>query len=200
MCICTITPQQMELDLAHTLKHPTSTPTTAFTPTLDDFKETVDTVLMESSWFSDMVASRVDAELGSLVDDEVDRRLERFFERFDVHEHVDFGDLVDTAIENIDFEYKIEQLLDNNFDPEDYVKEAVSDYMSHSVDVEVIANEEVHEILTDTDFINALALAIINTRKAQAAERKAKREHLFQTGQYLGEVQTTTQGENHASL
>jgi hypothetical protein len=184
----------MELDLAHTLKHPTSTPTPtpAFTPTLDDFKETVDTVLMESSWFGDMVANRVDGELASLVDDEVDRRIERYFRNFDVHEHVDFGDLVDTAIENIDFEYKIEQLLDNNFDPEDYVKEAVSDYMSHSVDVEVIANEEVHEILTDTDFINALALAIINTRKAQAAERKAKRDN--------SDTPTTTQGENHASL
>ena len=185
MCICTVTSQQMELDLAHTLKTPTlltvEPPTS--TPTLDDFKEAVDTVLMESSWFSDMVASRVDGELASLVDDEVDRRVERFFNRFDVHEHVDFGDLVDAAIENIDFEYKIEQLLDNNFDPEDYVKEAVSDYMSHSVDVEVIAIEEVHEILKDTDFINALALAIINIRKAQAAERK-----------------TTNQGETYASL
>ena len=193
MCICTITPQQMELDLAHTLKHPTSTPTTAFTPTLDDFKETVDTVLMESSWFSDMVASRVGGELASLVDDEVDRRVARFFDRFDVHEYVDFEGLVDTAVENIDFEYKIEQLLDNNFDPEDYVKEAVSDYMSHSVDVEEIANEEVHEILTDTDFINALALAIINTRKAQAAERKAKRDN-------SDTIITTTQGETYASL
>ena len=192
MCICTITPQQMELDLAHTLKHPTSTPTTAFTPTLDDFKDAVDTILMDSGWFSDMVANRVDGELESLVDDEVERRVERFFNRFDVNDHVDFGDLVDAAIENIDFEYKIEQLLDNNFDPEDYVKEAVSDYMSHSVDVEVIANEEVHEILTDTDFINALALAIINTRKAQAAERKAKRDN--------SDTPTTTQGENHASL
>lgn len=193
MCICTITPQQMELDLAHTLKHPTSTPTPAFTPTLDDFKETVDTVLMESSWFSDMVASRVDAELESLVDDAVECRVERFFDRFDVNDHVDFGDFVDAAIENIDFEYKIEQLLDNNFDPEDYVKEAVSDYMSHSVDVEVIANEEVHEILTDTDFINALALAIINTRKAQAAERKAKRDN-------SNTIIITTQGETYASL
>ena len=91
--------------------------------------------------------------------------------------------MVDTAIENIDFEYKIEQLLDNNFDPEDYVKDAVSDYMNGHVDVEEIANEEVHEILKDTDFINALALAIINIRKAQAAERK-----------------TTNQGETYASL
>jgi hypothetical protein len=183
----------MELDLAHTLKHPTSTPTTAFTPTLDDFKDAVDTILMDSGWFSDMVANRVDGELASLVDDEVELRVERFFNRFDVNDHVDFGDLVDTAIENIDFEYKIEQLLDNTFDPEDYVKEAVSDYMSHSVDVEVIANEEVHEILTDTDFINALALAIINTRKAQAAERKAKRD--------ISDTPTTIpQGENHASL
>jgi len=185
MCICTITPQQMEFDLAHTLKTPTllmvEPPTS--TPTLDDFKDAVDTVLMDSEWFGDMVASRVDGALASLVDDEVDRRVERFFGRWDVHEHVDFGDLVDTAIENIDFEYKIEQLLDNNFDPEDYVKDAVSEYMSHNVDVEEIANEEVHEILKDTDFINALALAIINIRKAQAAERK-----------------TTNQGETYASL
>jgi hypothetical protein len=173
----------MEFDLAHTLKHPTSTPTTAFTPTLDDFKDAVDTILMDSGWFSDMVANRVDGELESLVDDEVERRVERFFNRFDVNDHVDFGDLVDTAIENIDFEYKIEQLLDNTFDPEDYVKEAVSDYMNSHVDVEEIANEEVHEILKDTDFINALALAIINIRKAQAAERK-----------------TTNQGETYASL
>jgi len=175
----------MEFDLAHTLKTPTlltvEPPTS--TPTLDDFKSAIDTVLWDSNWFSDMVANRVNGELESLVDDEVDRRVERFFNRFDVNDHVDFGDLVDAAIENIDFEYKIEQLLDNNFDPEDYVKEAVSDYMSHSVDVEEIANEEVHEILKDTDFINALALAIINIRKAQAAERK-----------------TTNQGETYASL
>jgi hypothetical protein len=173
----------MELDLAHTLKHPTSTPTPAFTPTLDDFKDAIDTVLMESSWFNDMVANRVDAELESLVDAEVDRRVERFFGRWDVHDHVDFGDLVDTAIENIDFDYRVDQYLDNNFDPEDYVKDAVSDYMNSHVDVEEIANEEMHEILKDTDFINALALAIINIRKAQAAERK-----------------TTNQGETYASL
>jgi len=184
----------MEFDLAHTLKTPTlltvEPPTS--TPTLDDFKETVDTVLMESSWFSDMVASRVDGELASLVDDEVDRRVERFFNRFDVNDHVDFGDLVDAAIENIDFEYKIEQLLDNNFDPEDYVKDAVSDYMSDHVDVEEIANEEVHESVKDNDFMNALAMAIINTRKAHAAERKAKRDN--------SDTPTTTQGETYASL
>jgi len=195
MCICTVTSQQMEFDLAHTLKTPTllmvEPPTS--TPTLDDFKEAVDTVLRDSGWLSDMVANRVDDELVSLVDEEVDRRVGQYFRNFDVHEHVDFGDLVDTAIQNIDFEYKIEQQLDNIFDPEDYVKEAVSDYMSHSVDVEVIAIEEVHEILTDTDFINALALAIINTRKAQAAERKAKRDN--------SDTPTTIpQGENHASL
>jgi hypothetical protein len=179
----------MELDLAHTLKTPTlltvEPPTS--TPTLDDFKEAVDTVLRDSGWLSDMVANRVDDELESLVDEEVDRRVERYFRNFDVSEHVDFEALVENAV-------------DNNFDPEDYVRDAVSDYMYSHVDVEEIANEEVHEILKDTDFINALALAIINIRKAQAAERKAKREHLFQTGQYLGEVQTTTQGENHASL
>jgi hypothetical protein len=175
----------MELDLAHTLKTPTlltvEPPTS--TPTLDDFKEAIDTVLWDSNWFSDMVANRVGAELESLVDAEVDRRVGQYFRDFDATEHVDFGDLVDTAIENIDFEYKIEQLLDNNFDPEDYVKDAVSDYMTSHVDVEEIANEEVHEILKDTDFINALALAIINIRKAQAAERK-----------------TTNQGETYASL
>ena len=185
MCICTVTSQQMEFDLAHTLKTPTlltvEPPTS--TPTLDDFKEAVDTVLRDSGWLSDMVANRVDAELGSLVDDEVDRRAERYFRNFDVTDHVDFEALVENAVDNIDFDYRVDHYLDNNFDPEDYVKDAVSDYMTSHVDVEEIANEEVHEILKDTDFINALALAIINIRKAQAAERK-----------------TTNQGETYASL
>jgi hypothetical protein len=175
----------MEFDLAHTLKTPTllmvEPPTS--TPTLDDFKEAVDTVLRDSGWFSDMVANRVDAELESLVDAEVDRRVERYFRNFDATDHVDFEALVENAVDNIDFDYRVDHYLDNNFDPEDYVKDAVSDYMNSHVDVEEIANEEVHEILKDTDFINALALAIINIRKAQAAERK-----------------TTNQGETYASL
>jgi hypothetical protein len=53
--------------------------------------------------------------------------------------------------------------------------------------VDALATDEVHNILNDTDFINALALAIVNVRKQQAAERKAKQDQ-------------PTQGDTNASL
>jgi DNA-binding transcriptional regulator YhcF (GntR family) len=76
--------------------------------------------------------------------------------------------------------------LDNNFDPEEYVDNSVREYCER-LDVDALATDEVHNILNDTDFINALALAIVNVRKQQAAERKAKQDQ-------------PTQGDTNASL
>jgi hypothetical protein len=192
MCICTITAQQLELDLAHTLKSPTpANDNPMFIPTVDEFKAAVEMTLRDSEWFKEMVEEYASDNLEQAIDEDVDRKLERHFRNFDITDYVDFddavGDAVESALDNIDFDYKIERYMDNNFDPEDYVDTTVRAYISDSIDVEEIANNEVHDILNDTDFINALALAIVNVRKQQAAERKAKQDQ-------------PTQGDTNASM
>jgi hypothetical protein len=202
MCICTITTAQLAIDLEPEPKV-TTNDNPMFIPTVDEFKAAVEMTLRDSEWFKEMVEEYASDNLEQAIDEDVDRKLERHFRNFDITDYVDFddavGDAVDSAMENIDFDYKVERYMDNNFDPEDYVDNAVREYCNR-LDVDAVASEEVHDILTDTDFINALALAIVNVRKQQAAERKAKREHLFQTGQFLGNVQATNQGDTNASM
>ena len=179
MCICTITPAQLAIDLEPEPKV-TTNDNPMFIPTVDEFKAAVEMTLRDSEWFSEMVEEYASDNLEQAIDEDVDRKLERHFRNFDITDYVDFddavGDAVESAMENIDFDYKIERYMDNNFDPEDYVDTAVTDYLSNNVDVEEIANTEVHNILTDADFIHALALAIVDVRKQQAAERKAKQD------------------------
>ncbi len=191
MCICTITPQQMELDLAHILKTPTINDTPMFIPTVDEFKAAVEMTLRDSEWFTEMVEEYTESGVDEIVTTEVERQLERHFRNFDITEYVDMEREIESALNGYDFDYKIEQYMDNNFDPEDYVDTTVRSYISDSIDVEEVANNEVHDILNDTDFINALALAIVNVRKQQAAERKAKQEQ---------QQQQPTQGDTNASM
>lgn len=179
MCICTITAEQLELDLAHTLKTPTTNDNPMFIPTVDEFKAAVEMTLRDSEWFGEMVEEYTNSGVDEIVTQEVERQLERHFRSFDITDHIDFeeavGDAVESSMENIDFDYKVERYMEDNFDPEDYVDSAVREYCNR-LDVEEIASAEVHDILTDTDFIHALALAIVNVRKQQAAERKAKQD------------------------
>ena len=185
MCVCTITPQQMELDLAHTLKTPPpASDNLMFIPTVEEFKAAVEMTLRDSEWFGEMVESITTEFAENAIGDEIDDNLRRHFRNLDISEHIDLESAIENAVDNYDlddkFDRKIERYMDNNFDPEDYVDKAVTDYMDRRVDVEEIANNEVHDILNDTDFIHALALAIVDVRKQQAAERKAKRDQLNQ--------------------
>jgi hypothetical protein len=189
MCICTITPQQLELDLAHILKTPEvkGNDEHIFIPTIDEFKAAVEMTLRDSEWFPQMVEEYTETGVDEIVTTEVERQLERQFRNFDINDHVDMEREIDNALSNYDFDSEINAYLSNNFNPEDYVDNAVTEYLSRNVDVEEIANTEVHNILNDTDFIHALALAIVDVRKQQAAERKAKQDQL-------------NQGDNNATL
>jgi len=176
MCICTITAEQLELDLAHTLKTPTTNDNPMFIPTVDEFKAAVEMTLRDSEWFNEMVERTTTEFAESAIGEEIDDNLRRYFRSFDINDHVDMESEIESAMDNIDFDYKFKRYMENNFDPEDYVDNVVTEYMDKRVDVEEIASAEVHDILTDTDFIHALALAIVNVRKQQAAERKAKQD------------------------
>jgi len=186
MCICTITPQQMELDLAHTLKSPTTNDNPMFIPTVEEFKAAVEMTLRDSEWFGEMVEEYTESSVDELVTEEVERQMDRRFRNLDLSEHLDLEREIESAVSNYDFDYQIYRYLDNNFDPEEYVDNSVREYCER-LDVDALATDEVHNILNDTDFINALALAIVNVRKQQAAERKAKQDQ-------------PTQGDTNASL
>jgi hypothetical protein len=186
MCICTITPAQLAIDLEPEPKG-TTNDNPMFIPTVDEFKAAVEMTLRDSEWFGEMVEEYTESSLDEIVTNEVDRKLERYFNNFDITDYVDIEREIKSVVRDYDFEDHIDSYMDNHFDPEDYVDNAVTYYMDRTVDVEEIANNEVHEILTDTDFIHALALAIVNVRKQQAAERKAKQDQ-------------PTQGDTNASM
>jgi len=196
MCVCTITPQQMELDLAHTLKTPThpASSDNLFVPTKEQFTAAIEVMLRDGYWFNEMV-ERITTEFAeSAIGEEIDDNLRRYFRNFDISDHVDMDREIESALSNYDFDDHISTYMDNNFDPEDYVDNAVTYYMDKRVDVEEVAASQVHDILNDADFIESLAEAIIKIRKQQAAERKAKRE------QQQLDATSTNQGDSNANL
>lgn len=176
MCVCTITAQQLELDLAHTLKT-TSVATPAndlFLPTEENFKAAVDQTLNDSAWFREwavgVIEGAVDAEVSNSLSEMVEEDVSNFFRnKFDASDYFDIDEAVDRVMENYDFDDQIESHVDNwlsnNLEVDDAVSDAVRDYFDDNVDVDEVAKQNLLAILKDVDFIEALAAEMLRQQQ-----------------------------------
>lgn len=172
MCVCTITAQQLELDLAHTLKTPSvGTPSNdLFLPTEENFKAAVDQTLNDSTWFRDWAEEIITANADNAISEMVEEDVRSFFNnRFDASDYFDIDEAIYRVMENYDFDDTIESHVDNwlsnNLDVDDAVKDAVSDYFDNTVDVDYVAKQYIMEILKDVDFIEALAAEMLRQQQ-----------------------------------
>jgi len=179
MCICTITPQQLELDLAHTLKTPSAAAPSndLFMPSEENFKAAVDVVLRESDWFEEFASEIIESQANDHIEQCVEEDVRSFFNHWDPTDYFDMDRMLERAVENYDFSDHINDAVDN-YDLDDTVKDAVDSWMCDNFDPE----EQVKDaIINDQDFINALAAAIVkhqqqnqlNTPLMQAAITQA---------------------------
>lgn len=177
MCVCTITPQQMELDLAHTLKTPSvaAQPNDLFMPTEENFKAAVDVVLQEAVWFKEWAERLIDAEVNESLQQYIEEDVDHYFRNFDASDHFDIDEAVERVLNNYDFDDEIESHVDNwlcnNLEVDDAVKDAVSEYFDDNVDVDEVAKQNLLEILKDSEFIEALAAEMLRQQQqAQPAQ------------------------------
>lgn len=175
MCVCTITAQQLELDLAHTLKTPSvgTQPNDLFLPTEENFKAAVDQTLNESEWFREWAAEIITANVDNAVSEMVEEDVRHYFNnRFDASEHFDIDEAVDRVLGNYDFDdtidCRVDEWLSNNLDVDDAVNDAVNSYFDNTVDVDEVAKQNITEILKDVDFIEALAAEMLRQQQQQA--------------------------------
>lgn len=172
MCVCTITAQQLELDLAHTLKTTSvATPSNdLFLPTEENFKAAVDQTLNDSAWFrgwaEEIITANVDNALSEMVGEDVS---DFFRNKFDASDYFDIDEAVDRVMENYDFDDQIESHVDNwlsnNLEVDDAVSDAVRDYFDDNVDVDEVAKQNLLAILKDVDFIEALAAEMLRQQQ-----------------------------------
>jgi len=177
MCVCTITSEQLELDLAHTLKTPTLTltPNDLFLPTEENFKAAVDQTLNDSDWFREWAEEIITANVDNAVSEMVEEDVRSFFNnRFDASDYFNIDEAVDRVMENYDFDDAIENHVDNwmsnNLDVDDAVNDAVNSYFDNTVDVDEVAKQNITEILKDLDFIEALAIEIVRQQNHKEAQ------------------------------
>ena len=188
MCVCTITAQQLELDLAHTLKTPSlGTPANdLFLPTEENFKAAVDQTLNDSAWFREWAGEIIESYTADHVEQCIEEDVRCFFNNnFNITNYVDIDQFVQDAFDNSDLSEYVNSWMDNNVDAESEIETVVENYLDRQVDVEEIADRVVGDILRDVDFIEALATEMLR----QQAEQKKKEEAL-----------TLTNGETNASL
>lgn len=204
MCVCTITPQQLELDLAHTLKTPSAAAPSndLFMPTEENFKAAVDVVLRESDWFEEWADGIITANVDNAVSEMVEEDVRSFFNNWDPTDYFDMDHLLERAVENLDLDDDIESHVDNwlcnnlevddavndavdnwmsdNFDPEEHVGEALNKYFRSNWDKEYVAGQQMKELMSDQDFINALAAAIVKHQQQQEFTKFALQNHAMQ--------------------
>lgn len=207
MCVCTITAQQLELDLAHTLKTPSvAAPSNdLFLPTEDNFKAAVDQTLNDSAWFREWAEEIITANVDNAVSEMVEEDVRHYFNnRFDASEHFDIDEAVERVMENYDFvgtiDCRVDEWLSNNLDVDDAVNDAVNSYFDNTVDVDEVAKQNITEVLKDMDFIEALAIEIVrqqNHKEAQPFIEALAAEMLRQQQQAKP---AQTQGETNESL
>lgn len=168
MCVCTITAQQLELDLAHTLKTPSvATPSNdLFLPTEENFKAAVDQTLNDSTWFREWAEGIITANADTAISQMVEEDVSSFFRNnFDASDYFDIDEAVDNVLSNYNFDDEIESRVDSwlsaNLEVDDAVNDAVNSYFDNTVDVDEVAKQNITEILKQTDFIEALAIEIV---------------------------------------
>lgn len=172
MCVCTITAQQLELDLAHTLKTPSvATPANdLFMPTREDFNAAVEMALRDGGWLWEQAQEQIEQHISDGVEQCVEEDVRIFFNnRFDASDYFDIDEAVDRVMENYDFDDQIESHVDNwlsnNLEVDDAVSDAVRDYFDDNVDVDEVAKQNITEILKDVDFIEALAAEMLRQQQ-----------------------------------
>lgn len=172
MCVCTITAQQLELDLAHTLKTPSvgAQPSDLFLPTEENFKAAVEQTLNDSAWFREWAEEIITANVDNAVSEIIEEDVRSFFNnRFDLSDYFDIDEAVDRVMSNYDFDDHIDSSVDNwlsnNLDVDDAVNDAVNSYFDNTVDVEEVAKQNITEVLKDVDFIEALAAEMLRQQQ-----------------------------------
>jgi len=183
MCVCTITAQQLELDLAHTLKTPSvATPSNdLFLPTEENFKAAVDQTLNDSAWFREWAEGIITANVDNSVSEMVEEDVRHYFNHnFNVADHVDIDESIERVIENYDFDdtidCRVDEWLSNNLDVDDAVSDAVRDYFDDNVDVDEVAKQNIAEILKDMDFIEALAAEMLRQQQQAKHQQQTQGE------------------------
>ena len=177
MCVCTITAQQLELDLAHILKTPSvaTQPNDLFLPTEENFKAAVDQTLNDSTWFREWAEGIITANADNAISEMVEEDVSSFFRnKFDASDYFDIDASIERVVDNYDFDDAIENHVDtwmsNNLDVDDAVNYAVNSYFDNTVDVDEVAKQNITEILKDLDFIEALAIEIVRQQNHKEAQ------------------------------
>lgn len=183
MCVCTITAQQLELDLAHTLKTPSvATPSNdLFLPTEENFKAAVEMALRDGGWLWEQAQEQIEQHISDGLEQCVEEDVRHYFNHnFNVADHVDIDESIERVMENYDFDDQIESHVDNwlsnNLDVDDAVSDAVRDYFDDNVDVDEVAKQNIAEILKDMDFIEALAAEMLRQQQQAKHQQQTQGE------------------------
>lgn len=172
MCVCTITAQQLELDLAHTLKTPSvgTLPNDLFLPSREDFNAAVEMALRDGGWLWEQAQEQIEQHISDGLEQCVEEDVRHYFNnRFDASEHFDIDEAVDRVLGNYDFDdtidCRVDEWLSNNLDVDDAVNDAVNSYFDDNVDVDEVAKQNITEVLKDMDFIEALAAEMLRQQQ-----------------------------------